>query len=49
METVVGAVFLIANLIVLGLNIKLYTEVLKDKSQDKRLATRQPTKEADKP
>ena len=48
METVVGAVFLIANLIVLGLNIKLYTEVLKDKSQDKRIAAHQPTKEAEK-
>lgn len=34
---------LLANLAVLGLNLKLYTEILKDKSQDRR-ATKEPTK-----
>lgn len=28
--------FLLANLFVFALNLKLYTEILKDKSQDKR-------------
>lgn len=35
METT-NLLFLLANLAVLGLNLKLYTEVLKDKSQDTR-------------
>lgn len=37
MQVLIGVAFLVANLIVLGLNIKLYTEILKDKSQDKRV------------
>lgn len=45
MESIIGVAFLVANLIVLGLNIKLYTEILKDKSQDKRVASHQPAKE----
>lgn len=48
MEAIIGVAFLVANLIVLGLNIKLYTEILKDKSQDKRVAAHQPAKEPSK-
>lgn len=33
---ITNLLFLLANLAVLGLNLKLYTEVLKDKSQDNR-------------
>ena len=40
MSHVLDALFLLANLGVLGLNIKLYTEILKDKAQDKRAAQR---------
>lgn len=36
MSDTISAAILLANLIVLGLNLKLYTEILKDKSQDKR-------------
>lgn len=32
-----GLLILLANLGVLGLNLKLYTEILKDKSQDRRV------------
>jgi hypothetical protein len=32
----ISGVFLIANLIVLGLNLKLYTEVFKEKAQRQR-------------
>lgn len=34
--TIVGIGLLIANLIILGLNFKLYTEYFKDKSQSSR-------------
>lgn len=30
--------FLIVNLIITSLNLKLYTEILKDKKQDKRVS-----------
>lgn len=33
---VTGLLVLLANLATLALNIKLYTEILKDKSQDRR-------------
>jgi hypothetical protein len=36
----IGGVFLIANLIVLGLNLKLYTEVLKEQAQQRRAGQR---------
>lgn len=36
----IGGVFLIANLIVLGLNLKLYTEVFKEQAQQRRAAQR---------
>jgi hypothetical protein len=32
-----GLLILLANLGILGLNLKLYTEILKDKSQDRRV------------
>lgn len=34
--TIEYLLFLIANLAILGLNLKLYTEILKDKAQDAR-------------
>ena len=37
---VASLLVLLANLAVLGLNLKLYTEILKDKSQDKRAEKR---------
>ena len=37
METlVVNLLFLLANLALLGLNLKLYTEILKDNAQNRR-------------
>jgi hypothetical protein len=36
----IGGVFLIANLIVLGLNLKLYTEVFKEQAQQRRAGQR---------
>jgi hypothetical protein len=35
-NTILQLLFLIANLIILGFNIKLYTEILKDRKQDER-------------
>ena len=37
MNLILNLLILVANLIVLGLNIKLYTEILKDKSMSRRL------------
>jgi hypothetical protein len=34
--TIEHLLFLLANLAILGLNLKLYTEILKDKAQDAR-------------
>lgn len=45
MEILANIGFLLLNLIVLGLNIKLYTEILKDKSMSdraRRLVNQQP-------
>jgi hypothetical protein len=37
METlIINGVFLLANLIILGLNLKLYTEYFKDRSKSNR-------------
>jgi len=36
-EVLIGGVFLLANLIILGLNLKLYTEYFKDMSQKRRV------------
>jgi len=36
MIDVTGVLILLANIAILGLNLKLYTEVLKDKSMDHR-------------
>jgi len=33
-----GILILLANIAILGLNLKLYTEILKDKSMDRRKA-----------
>lgn len=34
---VIGLLFLLANLAILALNLKLYTEILKDQSQNRRV------------
>lgn len=39
MSDVILIGILLANLVILGLNIKLYTEILKDKSMDRRSKT----------
>lgn len=36
MQTLINIGFLLLNLLVLGLNLKLYTEILKDKSMSAR-------------
>jgi hypothetical protein len=36
MSEFTGVLILLANLAVLGLNLKLYTEILKDQSQNRR-------------
>lgn len=36
MADTAGILILLANLAILGLNLKLYTEILKDKSMDRR-------------
>lgn len=36
METLVNVLILLANIAVLGLNLKLYTECLKDRKMDSR-------------
>jgi len=41
MTTAVNLLILLANLCVLGLTLKLYTEILKDKSQDRRAASKE--------
>lgn len=38
MTTAINLLILLASLAVLGLNLKLYTEILKDRSQDRRQA-----------
>jgi hypothetical protein len=35
--TIINLLLLVANIVVFGLTLKLYTEVLKDKNQDKRI------------
>lgn len=49
MESIIGVAIVIANLIILGLNLKLYTEILKDKSQDKRVRSASQPKEGSHP
>lgn len=49
MESIMGLAIVIANLIILGLNLKLYTEILKDKSQDKRVRSTGQPKEGSHP
>jgi hypothetical protein len=49
MELIIGVAILIANLIILGLNLKLHTEILKDKSQDKRVRSTAQPKEGSHP
>ena len=39
---VINIGFLLANLMILALNIKLYTEMLKDKSMDRRATASAP-------
>jgi hypothetical protein len=36
MATITNLIILLANLVVLALNLKLYTEILKDKAMDAR-------------
>lgn len=38
MAEVTGVLILLANLAVLGLNLKIYTEYVKDRAQDRRVS-----------
>lgn len=42
MTTLINVLLLLAGLGVLGLNLKLYTEILKDKAQDRRARKEKP-------
>jgi hypothetical protein len=39
MTVIAGALILLANLAVFGLSLKLYTEYVKDRAQDRRAAS----------